>query len=409
MLESILPKTFIPSVAMIALMLMPTPAFAQRGGGHGGGGGFHGGGGGFRGGGFGGGGYRGAAGFRGGIGGAYRAGFGGPRSFGGGAYRGGGLYGARSSSARGYRGPYGSGRGLTSRGWAASQFGRGFSGGAYGARGGAASRNWQSFGGARAGFHNQAIADGHWHSFGASRGAFTTGTNGFGNRGFKPGWNRGWNGRGWGGWGWHGRGGCWGCGFGWGFGWGWGWGWPWAVGWWGPGWAWGPYWYDPWWGWPPYGYNYPASSGYLDNGPPYAPPPDQEPGAGDSGDSNSYGPPYAPPDADSYSGVAPESEQNQQDPGPAAGKGTVSLPTLLLYLTDGAVYPVTRYWISGSTVHYIVAYGGENSVPLTDVDIGRTTDENAKRGVRFDLRPKSYSGAASSPTASARSENAAPE
>jgi len=75
------------------------------------------------------------------------------------------------------------------------------------------------------------------------------------------------------------------------------------------------------------------------------------------------------------------------------------MPTILLYLTDGTVYPATDYWVSGSTVHYVVAYGGEGVVPIEQVDMRRTIDENAKRGVRFNLRPKSYGN----PTASAPS------
>src|SRR5690242_8891962 len=118
MSKSLLSKAFIPLIAVLALALAPNPAFAQRGGGHGGGGGFHGGGA-FRGGGFGGG---------------YRGGnFGGARSFGGGAYRGGLFMGGRSFGSRGVAG-----------------FGRGFNaaGRGYSARNGYGARN--------------AIADGNW-------------------------------------------------------------------------------------------------------------------------------------------------------------------------------------------------------------------------------------------------------
>jgi hypothetical protein len=178
-----------------------------------------------------------------------------------------------------------------------------------------------------------------------------------------------------------------------GFGFGWGWGWGWGYPWWGPGWGWG--WYD----WPPYWYDYPGYGGYYDYGPPYAPPPDQDQGYGDYGDYDSYGPPYAaPPDSGAYAGP-PASAQNPQDqyaygPGPATGDVAESMPTVLLYMTDGTVYPATQYWVSGSTVHYVVAYGGENTVPIADIDMQRTIDENAKRGVRFDLRPRSYSDTA---------------
>jgi len=74
------------------------------------------------------------------------------------------------------------------------------------------------------------------------------------------------------------------------------------------------------------------------------------------------------------------------------------MPTVLLYLTDGTVYPATQYWLSGDTVHYVVAYGGKGAVPIADVDMRKTINENAKRGVRFNLRPRDSDR--SGPTAS---------
>jgi len=76
------------------------------------------------------------------------------------------------------------------------------------------------------------------------------------------------------------------------------------------------------------------------------------------------------------------------------------MPTVLLYLTDGTAYPATQYWVSGSTVHYVIPYGGEHTVPIADVDMRKTIDENAKRGVRFNLRPRSYSGTSAPPAVS---------
>jgi len=372
MSKSILSKTFIPFVFALVLAFAPNPAFAQRGGGgHGGGGG-----GGFHGGGFGGGGFHGGGAYRGG--GGYRGGgsFGGGRYYGASAYRGGSSGGARS---------------YASRGWASSGFGRGFSAGrGYSARSGSGVRNaiadgqWHSFGGARgssgagasAGFHNAAITDGRNRGFG---------NGGFGNRGFG---GRGFRGRGFGG--------CWGCGFGFGFGW--GWGWPWALGWGEPGWGWDPYWYDPWW-WGPYGYDAYPYGGYYEYGPPYAPPPDS-----DYGDYYSYGPPYAlpEPNGSDYDSMAPNEQPSAPRPSSGSSTGNVaeSTPTILLYLTDGTMYPATDYWVSGSTVHYVVAYGGESAVPIAQVDMQRTIDENTKRGVRFNLRPRSGSAAAA-PMASA--------
>ena len=307
MSKSILSKAFISLIAVLALALAPNPAFAQRGGGHGGGGGSHGGGGG---------------GFHGGGGGAFHGG--------GGAVRGGGGFGG------GYRGRQLRGRAilwwrrlqrrlvhgrqelcisrtrrdsdavsmpqdvdtqaatdtvlemrsLTATGILLApreaprmqEVQRDF----------AHYRNWlgwgwHSFGGSSAGVARGFNGGGGFRSFGPGVGSRGFGNRGFGGRGF---WrirrSRFWVVAGGCGWGW-------GLGFGWG---GFGWGWPyWGFGW-DAGWGWPGYWgpgsYDPWWG--PADYGYPPD-GYL-YGPPYAPPADDS----EYGDYYSYGPPYAAPD-----------------------------------------------------------------------------------------------------------------
>jgi len=64
-----------------------------------------------------------------------------------------------------------------------------------------------------------------------------------------------------------------------------------------------------------------------------------------------------------------------------------STPTILLYLKDGTVLAASDYWLANDQLHYRVNYGGENTVGLSQVDLQRTVDENAKRGVRFSLKP----------------------
>jgi len=281
---------------------------------------------------------------------------------------------------------------------------------------------------ASSGFRNSAIADGQWHSFGRSGGGFAANTRGssaisssrttssfggsraggstfassgfgrngsflggnrfggtafgrgFGDRGFGDfgGFGRGWRG----GYGW---GGCWNCGWGWGFGWGWGWpywGFGWAYpGWYYPGWAWGGYWgpyaygYDPWWGWDDYDFSY-----YTDNNP-----------AGDYNNNSGYsGSPYSPSDFD-YDSAAPSGSTNAQgapDANPITGNVAESMPTVLLYLKDGTMFAATDYWLSGSELHYVVSYGKEGAIDIGQLDWQRTADENAKRGIRFSLKPK---------------------
>jgi hypothetical protein len=46
------------------------------------------------------------------------------------------------------------------------------------------------------------------------------------------------------------------------------------------------------------------------------------------------------------------------------------------------------YWLDGGDFHYTVKYGGESRIALDQVDVQKSIDENAKRGVKFTLKPK---------------------
>jgi hypothetical protein len=59
--------------------------------------------------------------------------------------------------------------------------------------------------------------------------------------------------------------------------------------------------------------------------------------------------------------------------------------TMLLYLTDGSAFEVTDYWVEGDTLRYIAEDGGGGEVPVSDVDVQRTTDANSRVGFRFNL------------------------
>ena len=58
---------------------------------------------------------------------------------------------------------------------------------------------------------------------------------------------------------------------------------------------------------------------------------------------------------------------------------------MIIYLKDGTSLSPSDYWITDDQLHYTLA-GGENTVGLDHVDLRRTNDENAKRGVRFWLK-----------------------
>jgi hypothetical protein len=199
-----------------------------------------------------------------------------------------------------------------------------------------------------------------------------------------------------GGYGWRGRGwGC--CGFGWGLGFGWGFGWGLGFGWGGPWWYspwYNPYWYGAW-GWPGY-YDYDAYPPYQPSGPVTYPPP-YGPGDDNSGanpdQSQSYAAPqsdiapqmYSNPSGDTGSGIGSDVTP---DLGPDTGNIAESAPTVLLYLKDGTTFPATDYWVANGKLHYRISYGGESSIEMNQLDLQRTVDENAKRGVRFTLKPQ---------------------
>ncbi len=62
-------------------------------------------------------------------------------------------------------------------------------------------------------------------------------------------------------------------------------------------------------------------------------------------------------------------------------------PITLLFLKNGWMGSLTDYWVEDGRLHYVTSYGGEDSVPLAQIDFDRTVRLNAERGVEFVLRP----------------------
>ena len=101
--------------------------------------------------------------------------------------------------------------------------------------------------------------------------------------------------------------------------------------------------------------------------------------------SNEFNPsrywgPSAPPEETGGGGAASSSENE-----------------VVLFLKDGTVYAITDYWIADNKLHYITNYGGENSIPLDQLDIQRTVDVNTKRGINITLKPAPQSQQAQPP------------
>lgn len=153
-------------------------------------------------------------------------------------------------------------------------------------------------------------------------------------------------------------------------------------------------WAGPFWGWDWDDCNNFGYSGYLS--PDYYPPSDYTEAPDTMDIQPAYGPdvwpPAAPPDSSSYDNSSSSSYDNST----AAPAG----PSTLLYMKNGTSYAITDYWLDGGRLYYITSYGSENIVDLDLVDLQRTVDENAARGVNFTLRPapESESPAAPGPT-----------
>lgn len=60
-------------------------------------------------------------------------------------------------------------------------------------------------------------------------------------------------------------------------------------------------------------------------------------------------------------------------------------PTMFLYLNDGSAVEVTDYWVDADTLYYTTESGKHGSVLVSDVDLQRTADANARLGFRFTL------------------------
>jgi hypothetical protein len=62
-------------------------------------------------------------------------------------------------------------------------------------------------------------------------------------------------------------------------------------------------------------------------------------------------------------------------------------PLAVLWMNGGTSFAVADYWLADGRLHYLTSYGGENSVAMDELDLQKTVDANANRGVEFVLRP----------------------
>ncbi len=96
-------------------------------------------------------------------------------------------------------------------------------------------------------------------------------------------------------------------------------------------------------------------------------------------------------DSSSNDSSAPAAVAAAPDATPAPAPAATTI-----WLKDGTSYEVMSYWLDAGKLHYITNYGGETSIDMSQLDLQRTVDENALRGVNFTLRPAPAPAAAPS-------------
>lgn len=64
---------------------------------------------------------------------------------------------------------------------------------------------------------------------------------------------------------------------------------------------------------------------------------------------------------------------------------TRTAAVMLVYLNDGSALELVDYWIDGDTMHYVTESGTESAVSVSDLDLQRTIDANARVGLKFTL------------------------
>jgi hypothetical protein len=157
---------------------------------------------------------------------------------------------------------------------------------------------------------------------------------------------------------------------------------------------------DPFWGCYGYGFGYGVGYGFGGGFGYFG-------GVGGFGGGSSYGPGWTdassegsgnvtdPNNPNSYVVAVPGTGSTQaagasvSDSTRAAKGDAAQQPTyVLLYLKDGTSFAVSDYWLTNGKLHYVTSYGGDNSVDESQVDLQRTVNENAARGVDFSLRPQ---------------------
>jgi len=114
---------------------------------------------------------------------------------------------------------------------------------------------------------------------------------------------------------------------------------------------------------------------------------------------NDQMPDYVPDDSTTEEGPArlsdatglSETRSGMQNPATnnaaPVNKAKSEQPVTLLQLRDGSMYGLVAYWVEDGRLHYSTTYGGQNSLELDRIDLEKTVQLNAERGIQFVLHP----------------------
>jgi len=151
---------------------------------------------------------------------------------------------------------------------------------------------------------------------------------------------------------------------------------------------------------PYYGYGV----GYFP--PAYPSAPDYPSGAPDY-PASSYpsGPVYNPPDTSATLQYTPPTSQYpslaslpSEDLNASTNPSARVRNEFLLYFKDGSVFAVGSYTVTDGQLRYVTAYGDKNDVAVDQLDLQKTIQANAARGVAFTLTPANPAAGSSSPS-----------
>ena len=117
------------------------------------------------------------------------------------------------------------------------------------------------------------------------------------------------------------------------------------------------------------------------------------------------GPVYNPPDSSATLQYTPLMNQYPslttlpaEDLTASGGASAQLRNDVLLYLEDGSVFAVASYTVSDGELHYLTVYGEKNDIPVDLLDLKKTIEANAARGVAFTLTPANPATGSSSPS-----------